>query len=79
MTLKRPAQAATRKWLERLAVADRADSKVETLSHAQPATRVHLAAALVLGPELLILDEPLAGLGPDGNRGIRRGYDPPIE
>ena len=59
------ARAATRTWLERLGVADRADSKVETLSHGNQ-QRVQLAAALVHGPELLILDEPLAGLDPPG-------------
>jgi ABC-2 type transport system ATP-binding protein len=59
------ARSATRTWLERLGVADRSESKVETLSHGNQ-QRVQLAAALVHGPELLILDEPLAGLDPSG-------------
>ncbi len=59
------ARSATRAWLERLGVADRSESKVETLSHGNQ-QRVQLAAALVHGPELLILDEPLAGLDPSG-------------
>ena len=59
------AHAATAQWLERLGVADRVDSKVETLSHGNQ-QRVQLAAALVHGPELLVLDEPLAGLDPAG-------------
>jgi len=59
------AQAATQLWLERLGVADRADSKVEALSHGNQ-QRVQLVAALVHGPELLVLDEPLAGLDPTG-------------
>jgi ABC-2 type transport system ATP-binding protein len=59
------ASAATRSWLERLQVADRIDSKVEVLSHGNQ-QRVQLAAALVHEPELLILDEPLAGLDPVG-------------
>ncbi len=59
------AASATKAWLERLGVADRADSKVESLSHGNQ-QRVQLAAALVHSPELLVLDEPLAGLDPTG-------------
>ncbi len=59
------AAAATRTWLERLDIADRIDSKVEALSHGNQ-QRAQLAAALVHDPELLVLDEPLAGLDPAG-------------
>ncbi len=59
------AASATRLWLERLGVADRASSKVGALSHGNQ-QRVQLAAALVHDPEALVLDEPLAGLDPAG-------------
>jgi ABC-2 type transport system ATP-binding protein len=59
------AARATSMWLDRLGLADRSDSKVEALSHGNQ-QRVQLAAALLHNPELLILDEPLAGLDPTG-------------
>jgi ABC-2 type transport system ATP-binding protein len=59
------AEVATKTWLDRLGVLDRVESKVDALSHGNQ-QRVQLAAALVHGPELLILDEPLAGLDPSG-------------
>ena len=59
------AAASTRSWLERLDIADRAESKVEALSHGNQ-QRVQLAAALVHDPEVLVLDEPLSGLDPTG-------------
>ncbi len=52
-------------WLERLGLADRAQDKVESLSHGNQ-QRVQLTAALLHHPELIILDEPLAGLDPTG-------------
>ena len=59
------AAAAAAGWLERLGIADRARSKVESLSLGNQ-QRVQLAGALVHNPELLILDEPLSGLDPAG-------------
>jgi ABC-2 type transport system ATP-binding protein len=65
------AAAATTSWLERLDLAERRDSKVETLSHGNQ-QRVQLAAALVHNPEVLVLDEPLSGLDPTGIDAIGR-------
>jgi ABC-2 type transport system ATP-binding protein len=59
------AAAAAAGWLERLGIADRAWSKVESLSLGNQ-QRVQLASALVHSPDLLVLDEPLSGLDPAG-------------
>ena len=57
------ARIAAMEWLERLGLADRAGAKVQELSHGNQ-QRAQLAAALVHAPELLVLDEPFAGLDP---------------
>jgi ABC-2 type transport system ATP-binding protein len=51
------------RWLERLGVADRATDPLDTLSHGNQ-QRIQLIAALVNEPDLLVLDEPFAGLDP---------------
>ena len=58
----RDASTAASHWLGRLGV-ERVDAKVEELSHGNQ-QRAQLAAALVHAPELLVLDEPFAGLDP---------------
>jgi ABC-2 type transport system ATP-binding protein len=57
------AQRAAARWLDRLGLAARSDNEVQALSHGNQ-QRVQLAAALVFAPEILILDEPFAGLDP---------------
>jgi ABC-2 type transport system ATP-binding protein len=51
------------RWLDRLGLAERAGDRVDALSHGNQ-QRVQLIAALVDEPELLVLDEPFAGLDP---------------
>ncbi len=59
------AGASADRWLQRLGLGDRANAKVEDLSHGNQ-QRVQLAAALVHEPDVVVLDEPFAGLDPLG-------------
>jgi branched-chain amino acid transport system ATP-binding protein len=58
--LREPARAA----LGRVGLADRADTLVASMSHGEQ-RQLELAMALATKPRLLLLDEPMAGLGPD--------------
>jgi ABC-2 type transport system ATP-binding protein len=60
---ERAACEAADRWLEAFALSDRATSRVHELSHGNQ-QRVQLIAALIHDPELVILDEPFAGLDP---------------
>ncbi len=59
------ARRAADRWMARLGLAARADSRLETLSHGNQ-QRAQLAVALAHEPELLVLDEPFSGLDPLG-------------
>jgi branched-chain amino acid transport system ATP-binding protein len=58
--LRQPARAA----LARVGLGDRADAPVASMSHGEH-RQIELAMALATKPRLLLLDEPMAGLGPD--------------
>jgi branched-chain amino acid transport system ATP-binding protein len=58
--LRAPALAA----LARVGLSERADVIVSNLSHGEH-RQLELAMALATGPRMLLLDEPMAGLGPE--------------
>ena len=59
-TLRDPARAA----LERVGLGARADTRASLLSHGEHRL-LELAMALAGNPRMLLLDEPMAGLGPE--------------
>ena len=59
-TLREPARGA----LDRVALAGRADTRVADLSHGER-RQLEIAMALATKPRMLLLDEPMAGMGPD--------------
>jgi branched-chain amino acid transport system ATP-binding protein len=58
--LRQPARAA----LERVGLAERADVIVANLSHGEQ-RQLEIAMALATEPRMLLLDEPMAGMGPE--------------
>jgi len=58
--LREPARAA----LDRVGLGDRVDRPAAALSHGEH-RQLELAMALAGGPRMLLLDEPMAGLGPE--------------
>jgi len=57
--------------LEKVGLAERADSKIKTYSQGMK-QRLGIAVALVHDPDLVILDEPMNGLDPQGIADIRQ-------
>lgn len=58
--LREPAQAA----LERVGLAERGTTAVADLSHGER-RQLEIAMALAARPQMLLLDEPMAGMGPE--------------
>jgi branched-chain amino acid transport system ATP-binding protein len=58
--LRQPARAA----LDRVGLTGRADVTVSKLSHGEH-RQLEIAMALATGPRMLLLDEPMAGMGPE--------------
>jgi ABC-2 type transport system ATP-binding protein len=59
----REARASALRWLDRFGLKERGNDELQALSLGNQ-QRVQLAAALVFGPDVLVLDEPFAGLDP---------------
>jgi ABC-2 type transport system ATP-binding protein len=66
----RAARRSSTEWLARVGLGDRPRLVLRKYSKGM-LQRLGLAAALVHGPELLILDEPMSGLDPFGRRDVR--------
>jgi branched-chain amino acid transport system ATP-binding protein len=64
-SLRHPARAA----LERVGLLSRAETAVEALSHGEK-RQLELAVALAMAPRMLLLDEPMAGMGPEESERI---------
>jgi branched-chain amino acid transport system ATP-binding protein len=60
--LREPARTA----LERIGLADRADAVVANMSHGEHRL-LEIAMALATRPRMLLLDEPMAGMGAEGS------------
>lgn len=69
-SLTEPAMAA----LDRVGLGGRASVPAAELSHGER-RQLEIAIALALGSRALLLDEPMAGMGPEGSRALTRLLD----
>ncbi len=60
-------RAAAETQLARVGLGDRADQRADALAHGER-RRLEIAMALAMRPVALLLDEPMAGTGPEGAR-----------
>ena len=60
--------------LERVGLAGRARVPAAELSHGER-RQLEIAVALALDPKAFVLDEPMAGMGPDGSKALTRFLD----
>lgn len=68
------AVASARERLAEVGLGDLADRRAETLAHGQR-RQLEIAVALAREPRLLLLDEPMAGLGPEESGRMTRLLD----
>jgi ABC-2 type transport system ATP-binding protein len=68
---RRECESRSDELLSDFALAERAHELVETYSHGMK-QRLALAAALIHRPDILVLDEPMVGLDPQGALDFRR-------
>ena len=62
-------RAAADDALRKVGLAERAEIRAMELSHGER-RQLEFACALALNPKLLVLDEPMAGLGPEGTHAM---------
>ena len=63
-----------REHLDRVGLGDRADVPAQVLSHGER-RQLEIAMALALRPKAFLLDEPMAGMGPEGSARLTRFLD----
>ncbi|MEW6641234.1 MAG: ABC transporter ATP-binding protein [Pseudomonadota bacterium] len=64
-------RAAAQDWLDRVGLSGKEDRPVMTLGHGEQ-RQLEIAVALARDPQLLLLDEPMAGMGPEESAALTR-------